>query len=234
MGDVIYKFLPTPYALQALESLTLKVALTRQLNDIYDSLPATAPSGEGQYFDSGGDVGSWAGNLRAQNGLLCFSKNYVSPLLWGHYADWARRIALGFDVDAIPWPMRLDVEYQQERGILRVPHTVGGTYSEDEIGELMKDIFRIKAKEWEYEAEVRYIVKLDECILRSGMYFCLFQRAVLREVLLGYRFDGDPDYVRRLLRRQFAEHRISLYLTDIHEALFQIQRGRCYWTNLGG
>jgi len=36
--------------------------------------------------------------LSESRGLLCFSKNWHNPVLWGHYADKHRGICLGFDM----------------------------------------------------------------------------------------------------------------------------------------
>jgi hypothetical protein len=97
MSDLIYKFLTAEYGLRALESGQLKVSITNQLNDIYDCAPIPGPLEVKPDFVPTFTSKYMIDHDPLANGLLCFSKNCVSPLLWGHYALSATGMAIGFD-----------------------------------------------------------------------------------------------------------------------------------------
>ena len=110
--------------------------------------------------------------MAQQYGMLCFSLDWQNPLLWSHYADRHRGLALGFDVDE---QILKPVSYVETRPILkeidiRVAHSLRFT----------------KYVDWQYEREVRIYAMLNDRDPESGLYFGDFgDRLVLREVIAG-------------------------------------------------
>jgi Protein of unknown function (DUF2971) len=222
MGELVYKFLPADYALQCIEEKRVKVSMPDALNDIFDSRPAYATDDQDPSYLPWVWVDRVINQFRQEYGLLCLSKGFVSPLLWGHYAAAATGIALGFDSDLLGHKIQFDVEYAMARPVLRIPGRQ--FYDFDATREILRTLFGVKAESWRYEEEVRYVVKLDGCRPHAFMYFWPFEVRALREVLLGYHCTVSPDYVCRLIRERLGAFRIELYTTEMHPERFEVQR----------
>lgn len=129
-------------------------------------------------------------DINEKEGLICFSRSFFSPVLWGHYADRHTGIGMGFD---IPNGRLHEVLYEKKRRASRndIP-TV------DEL----KDLRRVKFIDWEYEQEMRFFVDLTKLPKESGMYFYPFDETVkLRELILGPLCEIPIDRVRDLTAR---------------------------------
>lgn len=115
-------------------------------------------------------------------GLICFSDNWKSPVMWAHYARKHEGVCLGFDVheDHIGYVQHTDSRLL--RSARDEPHD-GITF----IDEMLYH----KAREWQYERELRAIVLLDGPSL--PMYHIAFGMTIqLREVIIGARCNLSP------------------------------------------
>lgn len=109
--------------------------------------------------------------LSTTKGILCFSKTWTNPVLWGHYADKHRGICLGFEV---PSSVLNKVEYVDSR--LPRPDV------HDEA--FMKKLLLTKFSHWQYEQEYRVFVQLEEDI--NGLYYSEFSdQLTLKRVIVG-------------------------------------------------
>jgi hypothetical protein len=123
-------------------------------------------------------------------GLLCFSLSWHNPLLWSHYADRHRGLALGFDVaDEILKP----VSYAEQRPTLtKIDPTVA------------RWLLFTKFVDWRYEQEPRIFTTLQERD-PSGLYFGKFsEQLVLREVVVGPLCKVTKKELRNALNRDAA------------------------------
>ena len=106
------------------------------------------------------------------HGILCFSKTWDNPVLWSHYADRHRGIALGFDINS---DMVQAVTYKKKRPPFR---------SADESS--IHTLLYTKHRDWRYEKEVRVYAPLEERDVATGLYFSEFnEHMVLREIITG-------------------------------------------------
>jgi hypothetical protein len=80
-------------------------------------------------------------------GLVCFSEDWVDPVLWSHYAMKHSGVALGFDVDE---KIALQVSYQSRR--LRENLPKGATSITRSLAKLL---ICTKFESWAYEREWR-------------------------------------------------------------------------------
>ena len=141
-------------------------------------------------------------------GLLCFSADWINPVLWGHYADKHRGMCLGFD---IPEKLVEMVDYMNER--INVPQLTQPGYSSAVMLSdkyLMERLRRTKSDNWKYEEEYRVLVPLEENLKegdpkedrRGSLYFYPFGDDLrLMEVILGERCTLSLDAVQQLTRR---------------------------------
>ena len=109
--------------------------------------------------------------LSETKGLICFSKGFDNPVLWGHYADKHRGICLGFD---IPDESLEEVIYVNSR--IQPPAIIDEAF--------VKKLLFTKFIHWSYEDEYRSYVSLDES--EDGIYYLDFSESmVLRQVIVG-------------------------------------------------
>lgn len=105
-------------------------------------------------------------------GLLCFSLAWHNPVLWSHYADRHRGIALGFDVDE---GILKPVLYRKTRPILKAVDLT-----------IAESMLFTKFYDWNYEHEARIFTALNDQDPQTGLYFADFNdQLTLREVIAG-------------------------------------------------
>jgi len=132
-----------------------------------------------------------------KTGFISFSRNWIDPLMWSHYADRHKGICLGF---VIPRADALAVLYNDERLLAELDA------SDEDPTKLSADLQDLllytKAKCWAYEDEVRRFVKLEDMVVEGALYFCAFSDQLqLREVIIGERCPLTLPYVRKLVRK---------------------------------
>lgn len=162
----LYHFLNAKYGIAALTDRRIKIATIMELNDPFEFLAV----------DLSDRPFRWAlmqtkKQLSEKQGILCFSKTWRNPVLWGHYAQSHRGLCLGFDV---PRDFFRRVEYVDERS---------APPAEPDL-DFIKRILFTKFSHWGYEQEYRAFVGLDE--QEAGLYFMAFSKHLkLRQVIVG-------------------------------------------------
>ena len=150
-------------------------------------------------------------------GLLCFSKTWRNPALWGHYADGHRGLCLGFDV-----PKALGMEkinYVKLR--LPIPAVIDEAF--------IKRLLRTKFLYWQYEQEYRAFVNLEEEI--DGSYFKDFSPEIrLRAVIVGVQSKVTRGDVAGAL--DGVETKVTVFKARASFESFEIVRNknRAMWT----
>jgi len=133
-------------------------------------------------------------------GLICFSDNWKSPVMWAHYADKHKGVCLGFDVpDTGPDPLAGPVSYNPKRlqFVLDQTKDLGGIDSD-----FLKAVLYTKAHEWSYEREWRALADLKEKDSATGYYYVDFgPQLQLREVILGSRNSVPVGQMAKLVRK---------------------------------
>ena len=205
--------------MKVLHTKRLKVSLLTELNDIFDCSPIIrAPSDSPEYTDE-----TWRKYILALHdnhiGLVCLSKNYRSPLLWGHYSNSATGLAFGFE--NLQGGESIDVKYENSRPECIWP--AANAMNPAASDWLQKRSFGVKGTDWAYEQEVRYIVFLDNCKIADGLYFVDFNPAELKEIIIGHRSKIDPEYLRRLLDQEFPGQQIKISVARPHPRIYEME-----------
>lgn len=162
-----YHLLCATHALDDIRHRRLKIATFDDLNDPFELWSIAQPT----RIDR-----DWMRRSKKQMareyGLLCFSRSWHSPALWGHYGDKHKGIALGFDVRR---ECAKDVSYVATRVPARV------------LDEATAQMFLFtKHLDWRYEQECRIFTRLEDRDPASGFYFAPFGGGLtLREVIAG-------------------------------------------------
>jgi len=162
----VFHFLNEKFGLKDLTERRLKIARIMELNDTFEFLGVELSDRNFRRT-----MKETKETLSKSKGLLCFSKNWQNPVLWGHYANKHRGICLGFDMPLIP-PTKVD--YVKTR--------FPKAQVLDEA--FMKKLLLTKFIHWEYEEEYRVYVSLEEEI--EGLFYADFSDSlVLRQVIVG-------------------------------------------------
>lgn len=169
----VYYFTSATHALSAVRDQRYKLSRLDRLNDPFE---LCGP----QYTDSRFAMTFEAFKISMAQGfgMLCCSRDWSSMLLWSHYADSHRGIALELEVQN---DAAVDVIYTRNRQAKNADD-MGVS---DVNGSLR--LISTKALDWAYEEEVRLFHRLDVLSeTAEGHYFCSFGDVVqLRGVVLG-------------------------------------------------
>ncbi|WP_156937857.1 DUF2971 domain-containing protein [Mesorhizobium sp. LNHC221B00] len=184
-----YYLTTAEYAISNIALGRIKVSRFSDLNDPFELLALRS---------SDPHVRSFGRILREQydqsTGLLCFSKNWISPTLWSHYAAKHRGICLGFDIDR---NTLLDVIYADDRVLEPLPDIAGPPGISDD---LFAKLSRTKFRHWEYEGETRMMFPLTSALREGGLHFKNFGPDLsLAEVILGPLCELPLDGIRALV-----------------------------------
>jgi hypothetical protein len=155
-----FRFLKARYALDALRSQEIKVSRFEDLNDPFELYGMHL--GNREHRAKFREWKDWASQRQA---ILCFSRRWRNPLLWSHYGDRHRGVALEFKIDSdlvreirySPYRLHINIKRAFERGSF--------SKADAEMAALTK------AAHWKYEEEVRVVFDLPKCRHRDGMLF---------------------------------------------------------------
>lgn len=150
----------------------MKIGRLLELNDPFDCFPRLINI---RSLNDDEDLNSFATRFRrrfsTKFGVVCYSKTISDPVLWSHYAESNKGIALGFKYpEAHPL---VEVIYQTNRMELDAGHLTEASQRQDmeTVKRLLSAAFRVKAKSWKYEAEYREFIELDTAYLKGRHYF---------------------------------------------------------------
>lgn len=194
---IYYHFLSAEHAIKDLEQEMIKVALINTLNDPFELLPYLRYK-EVEKRRLYRDVHK---AVSKKYGLLCFSGIWEEPLLWGHYADKHKGVAIGFEIlkgDV------LRVKYGSQPKRVKFELTNDSQKNE----ELFLSLAKKKYKNWEYENEYRMLVELKDCITVEGHRFFKFKNTLkVNEIVLGCKFDSQKEIgnIIKLVKQYNAE-----------------------------
>ncbi len=205
----VYKFCKTEHAVRNLEARRIKISEIRHLNDPFELLAADLRD---ESFRT--NLETFKAQFGKERGLVCFSKYWDNPLLWGHYADKHSGMALGFDV---PTQVLFEVKYERDR--VYVLDTTKDR--EKDLKELLDRLISTKYVDWQYEAEYRMIEALDETKKEGDNYFVDFSNDLqLREVIIGLKCELSTSRVKQLLGKDLAE--VQVIKAGMHQKEFKI------------
>lgn len=197
----LYKFLKFKDALSVLKSGQLKVSKYDDVNDPYEIMPSIYDRDTGMALDAD-KISEWfIGRLALKHGFLSFSRTHKESVLWAHYADNHKGIALEFKC---PYDRSvLRVKYSKERTRWDFTKLLNPQLLTEE--EMLEVLCR-KSRSWAYEKEFRMFVPLEGCYYRNSMHFAPIPDDILTKVVVGCRF---PDKKLSRLKNVVKKSRFS-------------------------
>lgn len=186
----LYNLVNSAYGVSNLSLKRLKVSRINKLNDPFELLAADLLDPRDRVA-----VQKMKDKLDTTNGLICFSENWHSPLLWGHYADSHKGMALGFDV---PDDRLFKVNYTTNRTKITFDEKTRKVKNGKHV---VQQLVSTKYKDWAYEQEQRMFIELAEGYEEAGNIFLDFSDQLqLKEIILGVNCSLSIDRIRQLVR----------------------------------
>ncbi|ECC9552470.1 Protein of uncharacterised function (DUF2971) [Salmonella enterica subsp. salamae] len=183
----VYYLTSAEYAISNIALNRLKISRYQDLNDPFELIAANSSDREIRK-----ELRGIKKEIEQRQGIICFSDSWSNPLLWGHYADKHRGIALGFD---IPKTMLHEVKYKEGLSPITIEKCKDDAYIER--------LSLMKFKDWEYESERRLHIDLRNLSPESGLYFKSFADDLkLRQVILGVKCSIPIALVRNLFKEK--------------------------------
>ncbi|SNS98400.1 DUF2971 domain-containing protein [Tropicimonas sediminicola] len=176
---LVFRFLNEKYAIRALREKRLRISRIEELNDEFEFIGLALKGRKDRKA-----LREIRSHLHQKSGIICMSERWSNPLLWAHYADNLRGIALAFEIA----PTRFhQVKYVSKRPkLLDLGHrTLDGITPAD-----IKQLMLTKFDAWAYEEERRGFFELREGETISGgtHFFEPFSdQMALRQVIVGPR-----------------------------------------------
>ncbi|MCB4455125.1 DUF2971 domain-containing protein [Leisingera sp. McT4-56] len=172
----LYKFYGAESALRNIRDRRLKISTIHDLNDPFEFNAIKLPNKASRTLWS-----TQVNRIFREIGIVCFCRSWDNPVIWSHYADSHRGLALGFDV--LSEGELLPVEYTKSR--IDFAQESERSFNGDTFGFIKKSI-ATKFIHWEYENEVRLVVDLGKPDQENGLFFKKFDdELILREVIIG-------------------------------------------------
>lgn len=210
----VYHFVNTVYGISNLSLRRLKVSRFNQLNDPFELLAADLLDKRDRTAFT-----KFKCELDDSTGMICFSRSWSNPLLWGHYAERHTGMALGFD---IPDENLCEVDYTTQRAKvafdLKTRKVVDGK-------KVIDRLIRTKFTDWQYEAEYRMFVDLSSATKEGSNYFQDFSaKLVLKQVILGLNCDLPIHRVHDLCKHEMQP--VHVFKAGMHLRKFKIIEDR--------
>ena len=155
----LYKYMQLKYALEYLRTKELKVATIVDVNDPNEWYPYLVNEASEENFLSDSIFREvYKAHYGNKYGFISFSECCDNTLMWAHYGNNFAGVVLEFDVDNEKEVDKLtEVTYCSERIRLDAKSILTANM------ETVNQLIARKGKEWEYEAEWRVIVGIDNC-----------------------------------------------------------------------
>jgi hypothetical protein len=184
-----YHFTKTKHALSSIDHRQIKVTRISETNDPFEYLCISVG-----YSHIRHAMDELRKNYDSKFGVLCFSQDWQSPALWGHYAERHHGICLGFHAEREKVD---DVSYEPERVVVDLKNSPF-----QPPNEILEKLKYTKSRHWSYEEEIRREIKLDdETIASDDKRFFKFDETLrLAEVILGCNCSLRVEDVRARVR----------------------------------
>lgn len=209
----LYYFTTERYGLEAIRDSRLKIARINELNDPFEFLGLSLLRQDRR------KLMRMKNQMADQFGLVCMSRSWKHPLLWGHYADKHRGLCLGFDVSN---GLCKKVKYRPNRPTLKE----FGYGCLDELDEpAMLDLLYTKFDAWAYESEYRIFCGLEERDQVHGHYFLPFSEGLkLARVSVGARSSVTRQQLADKLGKRFKS--VSAFKVRAGFTEFEVVRNK--------
>jgi hypothetical protein len=187
----LYYLTSLPFAISNLVLSRIKISRISELNDPFELKSANLNDPCNRRV-----LETFKYQTNKSHGLICFSSSWNNPVLWSHYADSHRGVAIGFEVSE---KLLFKVSYKNERFDLPMD-SVTNQITVDE--KTLHTLLSRKFSDWKYEKEWRYFIPLRDYKIESGLYFEKFSADLnLIEIILGTKCELSITEMQSLTKK---------------------------------
>lgn len=195
----IYRFLSAHWALKALQEKRLKISRMTELNDPFEWHIGVTSKDKNHHSIGRNAIDDFLDRLNDKFGIICFSNRVTDPVIWSHYSEGHKGIALEFehvDIDSL-----VKVKYLEDLPIFDVDELMKSGFDRDYTRAVLEKAFGRKSPSWSYEFEYRlhYDLSSGDCFMDGELYFTKIPDNYLKRVILGVRCPTSESDVERSL-----------------------------------
>lgn len=193
----LYRFLAAKWALKTLTERRLRASRIVELNDPFEWRVGTIA--ETQEMAESGRLAfdDFVKRINSQWGIVSMSAIATDPVIWSHYADSHKGIALEFDHDRDTGLHA--ITYSHALPTFDVTKFVGEGYDHQYTLGVLRTALGRKSLTWSYEREYRAHLDLAKCDEEEEHYFSSIPDNFLKRVILGIRCDIPLETVKQAL-----------------------------------
>ena len=190
MSKRVYKFTCVQYGISDIQNRHLKLSTIKDFNDPFDLCPVDVTDPDIRFA-----MEALAAHHHKNTGVLCFSRNWDSLLLWSHYGASHTGVCLGFDIPEGAPGENFDTDVLYQPNVIKIR-------KEDIDEDFVYRTLRTKHESWSYEQEVRMFVQINDPPDPKGLRWMDFgPNLELKEVIMGSQCTPeDSDAVVEALR----------------------------------
>ena len=180
MNLTLYKYMSAEYAMSSIEKKRVKVSMLTEMNDPYEMVPSIVDSVGSPVFSSAQVRSTLFDKIAPKHGFICTSKTMASPLLWSHYSDKHKGMALVFNYPEDS--SIIEVQYRRDRVSINIGN------DSDYLSALERAFPKLlctKYDSWSYEKEVRFLIELKPINFEDNLYWQLLSGDIFVGVILG-------------------------------------------------
>jgi len=150
----LFYFTSRKYGIDSILNEKIKLSNLSKCNDVFEMASIDIHNSDFRRGHS-----KWKRKIDASIRLICFSREWQSPLMWGHYADRGEGVCL--IVDVLKDEFLRSIKYITDRGRVNDLQDINldGCIS----------ICAQKFKDWEYEEEERLFLDINTSISRGDI-----------------------------------------------------------------
>lgn len=172
----LYYLTAEQWAKKVIHERRVKISLFDELNDPFELLPHHLPTRDHRKVAK-----ILREHLARQRGVICFSTNWESPVMWAHYGHKHYGMCLGFDV---PDELAMQINYEPDRLNFDIDLS---KYNAGLNADTVKSMLLTKFEAWRYESEYRVMAELKDQDADGHYYADFGETLTLREVVIGVR-----------------------------------------------
>jgi hypothetical protein len=220
----VYKFLSADFALKDLRERRIKVSTFPDMNDPFELTGGISCKPELREH-----LATLISRLNEWCGVLCFSQDWRSPMLWSHYAAKHAGICVGFDVSTVvemKCPCYVASRQEVDTG-LRVLLDAAARVHElrpadvEACMKVVESMLLTKFAAWRYEDEVRLFVVLKQEQKLGDLYFAeLDDHIQPSTVILGARCTATEEDIKSAISKYSPP--ITVVRTMLSSNSFQV------------
>lgn len=207
----LYHFCPPDYVIENIVKRRLKVSRFSKCNDPFELAAFSLKDGAVRKRHQ-----EWLADTDKRHGLICFCRNWRSPVLWSHYADNHRGLCLGFDVRPDNY---VDVRYASER---LFPDISMENFFQHVGEDQMPDLFATKFIHWSYEEEVRQLISFET---EPGeiCFYPYSDELRLRQIIIGPRSELCVEDIQEAIS-EYGDGGVEIFQARLAFRRFEVVR----------